>query len=426
MVGSLLSAEPYDVVVVGAGIVGLAIARRLLTERPDLKLVVLEKEDRVAAHQSSHNSGVIHRGMYYETGSMRARLCVEGAQLMIEYCSERGIPFDLCGKVIVASTPEQRDGLAEIDRRGAANGVPELELVSRERLAEIEPHVEGIAALYSPRTGVVDYAAVANALAEDVEALGGSIALRSQVVGFAASERETVVETTAGAYAAGFVVSCPGLHSDRLARLAGAAPTPKIVPFRGRYYRLSEAAAARFNGLVYPVPDPHLPFFLGVHFTKHVDGSVWAGPTAVLAFAREGYRVRDVRVRELLESLAYPGFRALMRRAWRQALNELNYELRPKTLVRDLRVLTPWLGPDDVLAAHSGVRAQALTVDGSFVDDFWFDRAPRMLHVRNAPSPAATSSLAIARHVVGEIASELPPASAGPRTKRRSPAVRGA
>ncbi len=413
MVGSLLSAERYDVVVVGAGIVGLAIACRLLTERPDLRLLVLEKEDRVAAHQSSHNSGVIHMGMYYETGSMRARLCVEGAGLMTEYCSERGIPFDLCGKVIVASASEQLDRLAEIGRRGAANGVPELELVSRERLAEIEPDVEGIAALYSPRTGVVDYPTVAGALAEDVQALGGSIALGAEVVGLATSERDTVVETTAGAYASGFVVSCAGLHSDRLAQLAGAASTPKIVPFRGRYYRLADAAAARFNGLVYPVPEPHLPFFLGVHFTKKVDGSVWAGPTAVLAFAREGYRARDVRVGELLESLAYPGFRALMRRAWRQALNELNYELRPKTLVRDLRALTPWLADDHLLAAHSGVRAQALTLDGSFVDDFWFDRAPRMLHVRNAPSPAATSSLAIARYVVAEIEAELRPRQPG-------------
>lgn len=396
-------------VVVGAGIVGLAIARQLLLERPDLSLRVLEKEDRIAAHQSSHNSGVIHMGMYYETDSMRARLCVEGSRLMAEYCRERGIAFDLCGKVIVASTPEQRDRLAAINRRGIANSVPELELISRERLSEIEPHVEGIAALHSPRTGVVDYAKVAHALAEDVESLGGSIALGAQVVGFVTSAEETVVETTAGSYAAGYVVSCAGLHSDRLARLAGGPSAPKIVPFRGRYYRLAETAAARFNGLVYPVPDPHLPFFLGVHFTKHVDGSVWAGPTAVLALAREGYRVRDVRPGELLESLAYPGFRALMRRAWRQALHELDYELRPKTLVRDLRVLTPWLAVGDVLAAHSGVRAQALTVAGSFVDDFWFDRAPRMLHVRNAPSPAATSSLAVARHVVAEIEGELRP-----------------
>lgn len=411
--GPLLSAERYDVVVVGAGIVGLAIARQLLIQRPDLKLLVLEKEDRVAAHQSSHNSGVIHMGMYYETGSMRARLCVEGSRLMTEYCTERGVPFDLCGKVIVASTPAQLDRLAQIDRRGAANGVPELELVSRERLGEIEPHVEGIAALHSPRTGIVDYAAVAGTLAEDIELLGGSIALGSEVVGFTTSVREIVVEATTGTWIAGFVVSCAGLQSDRLARLAGAASTPKIVPFRGRYYRLADRAASLFNGLVYPVPDPHLPFFLGVHFTKRLDGGVWAGPTAVLALAREGYRVRDIRVGDLLESLAYSGFRTLMRRAWRQAVNELTYELRPKTLARDLRALAPWLAEDDLLAAHSGVRAQALGPDGSFVEDFWFDRAPRMLHVRNAPSPAATSSLAIAKHVVGEIESELRPREQG-------------
>lgn len=416
-----MSSQRHDVIVVGCGIVGLAIARQLLVDRPDLRLVVVDKEDRVAAHQSGHNSGVIHRGMYYATGSLRARLCVEGAALLVEYCKEHGVPFDVCGKVIVATTGEQRRRLDELERRGAANGVPGLEIISRERLLEVEPHVEGLAALHSPYTGVVDYAVVARTLADDIVARGGVIALGVRVEGFTHEGRETVVETSRGPYRAGFVVSCGGLYSDRLARLAGAQPTPKIVPFRGRYYRLADVAAARFNGLVYPVPDPDLPFYLGVHITKHVDGSVWAGPTAALAFAREGYRVRDVHVRELLESLAYPGFRALMRRAWRDALDELNYELRPKTLVRALRTLAPWLEDGQVLAAHSGVRAQALTVDGHFVDDFWFDRAPRMLHVRNAPSPAATSSLAIARFVVSEVEPDLRAVRPPSRVGRPSP-----
>jgi L-2-hydroxyglutarate oxidase LhgO len=391
--------ETYDVIVVGAGILGLAVARELLLRRRGLSVAVLEKEDRIAEHQTGHNSGVIHSGIYYVPGSLKARLCVEGAALMYDYCEEKGIPVERCGKVVVATSGADLVPLDELHRRGLANGVPGLEAIGPERLRELEPHVAGFRALYSPATGIVNFRKVAGALAADVEALSAQIRTSHEVTGIWRNMNVRVVETARGAFSARNVITCGGLYSDRLATLTGAPAIPKIVPFRGSYYLLRPSAAKLVNGLVYPVPDPAFPF-LGVHFTKQISGEVWAGPNAVLAFAREGYRGRDLRPAELWETLSYPGFRALARRYWRAGVGEVWGELNKSAFVRALRHLVPDIARADLLPGPSGVRAQALDGEGRLLDDFWLDEAEGVTHVRNAPSPGATSSLAIARSIV--------------------------
>jgi (S)-2-hydroxyglutarate dehydrogenase len=360
---------------------------------------VLEKEDGIGRHQTGHNSGVIHSGIYYVPGSLKARLCVEGAALMYDYCDEKGIRVERCGKVVVATHERDLPPLEELHRRGLANGVPGLEAIGPGRLRELEPHVEGIRALHSPETGIVDFREVARALAADVEALGGRILTGHRVTGIRRDTSVRVVETGRGEFSTRNVITCGGLYSDRLATLTGAPAIPKIVPFRGSYYLLRSAAANLVNGLVYPVPDPAFPF-LGVHFTKQISGDVWAGPNAVLAFAREGYRGRDVRLPELWETVSYPGFRALARRYWRAGIAEVWGELSKSAFVRALRRLVPDVRREDLLPGRSGVRAQALDEAGRLLDDFWLDEAEGVTHVRNAPSPGATSSLAIARSIV--------------------------
>jgi L-2-hydroxyglutarate oxidase len=389
--------ESAQVIVVGAGILGLAVARELLLRLPGTQLLVLEKEPQIGTHQSGHNSGVIHSGIYYSPGSLKAKLCVDGARLLYAYCDERGIAYERCGKVIVATEPEEVPLLDELHRRGTANGVV-LERVGPDRLRELEPHVAGIEALHASSTGIVDFGRVTSALAEDVRSLGGEIRTGHEVTGITSVPGENVVETGGGTFRSRYLITCAGLQSDRLARMTGAPESPKIVPFRGSYYLLRPEARALVRGLVYPVPDPAFPF-LGVHFTKQISGEVWAGPNAVLAFAREGYRGRDVSLRELRETLGYRGFRALARKYWRVGLSETRAELSKRRFAALLRRLVPDLRPGDLRPGPSGVRAQALNEDGSLVDDFWFDEAPAATHVRNAPSPGATSSLAIARAI---------------------------
>jgi (S)-2-hydroxyglutarate dehydrogenase len=393
--------ERADAVVVGAGILGLAVARELLQRRPQLDLVVLEKEAGIAQHQTGHNSGVIHSGIYYAPGSLKARLCKEGQELLYAYCDERGIEYERCGKVIVASSEEELPRLEELRQRALANGV-EIEEVGRERLAELEPHVAGVRALHAPATGIVDFRRVVRALADDVRSAGGDVRTGREVMGLRSDGDGTLVESGGDEIRARFVVTCAGLYSDRLAVMTGAPASPKIVPFRGSYHVLRPEARALVRGLVYPVPDPAFPF-LGVHFTKQVSGEVWVGPNAVLAFAREGYRLRDVRLRELRETLGYRGFRALARRYWRAGLAETTGELSKRRFVAALRKLVPELRARDVLPGPSGVRAQALSEDGKLLDDFWFDETGTVTHVRNAPSPGATSSLAIAREIVDRV-----------------------
>ena len=395
-----------DVVVVGAGIVGLAVARVLLLRRPRLRLVVLEKEDGVGRHQTGHNSGVIHSGIYYAPGSLKARLCTEGQQLLYAFCDEHGIEYARCGKVIVATTPAELPRLDELRRRAVANRV-EIEDVEPDRLSELEPHVAGVRALHAPATGIVDFGRVAHALSEDVRAAGGEIRTRERVTGLRTGAHGSVVETASGETRTRLVVTCAGLQADRLARMTGAPESPKVVPFRGSYHVLRPEARSLVRGLVYPVPDPAFPF-LGVHFTKRISGDVWVGPNAVLAFAREGYLARDIRLADLGETLGYRGFRALVRRYWRAGLAEAGTELSKRRFVAALRRLVPELSPSDVLPGPSGVRAQALGEDGQLLDDFWFDETGSVTHVRNAPSPGATSSLAIAREIVDRVASALP------------------
>ncbi len=390
-----MSAARFDVAVVGAGILGLATARELLDRRPGTRLVVLDKEPVVAAHQTSRSSGVIHRGVYYAPGSLKARMCVDGAGLLLAYCDERGIPVLRCGKVVVATDAAETERLEELHRRSLANGVPRVELIGRERLHEIEPHVAGVRALHSPETAVVDFALVAAAFAEDVRVAGGEVLLGREVFGWSRRAGTIAIDTSGGAVEAARVVVCGGVFADRLARLSGAPAEPRIVPFRGDYLALRPERRHLARGLVYPVPDPAFPF-LGIHTTVRPDGDVWLGPNAVLALAREGYRRRDVSVRDVRETLRSPGFRTLARRHWRVGAGEFVRDLSTRLFVSSARKLLPELAVEDVAPGPSGIRAQALAPDGTLVDDFVFHEADGVVHVRNAPSPGATSALAIA------------------------------
>jgi 2-hydroxyglutarate dehydrogenase len=381
-----------DIAVVGAGILGLATARELTRRRPGLRVAVIEREPEIAAHQTGHNSGVVHAGIYYKPGSLKARLCVEGARELYELCAERGIAHERCGKVIVATSSAELPALDELERRGRANGVPGLRRLDREELLAIEPHATGVAALHSPNTGIADFPGVARALAQDVRDAGGSVTTGCEVT---STDQGTVVHAHGRTHARG-IVFCAGAWADRLAEAAGAPADPRIVPFRGAYLRLKPQRASLVRGLIYPVPDPHLPF-LGVHLTRHVDGSVLVGPTALLAAARDAYRLRDARAKDLADALRWPGTWRMMRRFWRTGIEEIHYAASRKALVQAARRYVPELEPSDVVDGPAGIRAQAVARDGTLVDDFVFSETGHALHVRNAPSPAATSALAIAR-----------------------------
>ena len=392
-----------DLAVVGAGILGLATARELLARHPHLSVQVLEREGRIAAHQTGHNSGVIHQGVYYTPGSLKAQLCVTGARELYEYCDARGIPAQRCGKLIVATRPEQLERLDELERRGTANGVPGLRRLQAEELAEVEPHVRGVAGLHSPATGIVDYVRVAEAYAEDVEAAGGSITTGCGVTGIAVAEGRIRLEHAEGETDARHALFCAGGWSDRLAVMAGGSPDPRIVPFRGANQRLRAERRDLVRGMIYPGPDPELPF-LGVHLTRRIDGDVLVGPSALLAGARDAYSLRTVRPGDIAATLTWPGTVRMARRVWRTGIDELRHVLPGGTFVAAAGEFVPELEPDDVLPGFAGVRAQAVARDGKLVDDFVFSHTERALHVRNAPSPGATSSLAIARYVADEAA----------------------
>jgi L-2-hydroxyglutarate oxidase LhgO len=404
MTSAAISAE---LVVVGAGILGLAVAREAQLRHDGLRVAVLDKEDRIAAHQTGHNSGVVHAGIYYAPGSLKARLCVQGSRALYAYCEEHGIATERCGKVVVATDERDLPRLDELYARARANGVEGITLLGEDDLREVEPAVSGLRALHSPETGIVDFRLVAGALADEIARRGAAIRTRADVRGMSRSGGRTVsLLTTAGPVEASVVITCAGLHSDRLARMTGGPSAPRIVPFRGRYHALSAEASGLVRGLVYPVPDPSFPF-LGVHFTKQISGEVWTGPNAVLALAREGYRGRDFNPRDLWETVSYSGFRTLARRHWRAGLGEVHGDFSKQAFVRALQRLVPSMRAEYLAATHAGVRAQALSNDGRLLDDFWFDRADRVLHLRNAPSPAATSSLALAKEVVGAAAEFL-------------------
>jgi L-2-hydroxyglutarate oxidase len=396
----------YNVVVIGGGIVGLAVALEITRRFPALRLLLVEKEERVACHQSGHNSGVIHSGVYYKPGSLKAQLCVAGAAEMIAFCREHDIPHNICGKVIVATSKPELPRLEELRQRGEGNGIIGLRLISREELREIEPHASGLGALLVPSTGVTDYARVSEKYAQLTAAQGGTIMTSAEVTSIHPRSDEIIVQTRRGTFSTNYLINCAGLFSDRISRIAGDEPQVMIVPFRGEYHALVPARQSLVRALIYPVPDPRFPF-LGVHFTRRVGGKVDAGPNAVLALQREGYRRTDFKLQDTASLLAFPGFwRMASRHGW-MGCEEFYRSFSKPALVRALQRLVPEVCNEDLVPDVTGVRAQALKRDGTLVDDFQFFPVKKMLHVLNVPSPAATASLTIARTIVDTASTNL-------------------
>jgi L-2-hydroxyglutarate oxidase LhgO len=393
-----MPARSYDVVVVGAGIVGLASARSLLERRPKIRVAVLEKEDRVAAHQTGHNSGVVHSGIYYRPGSLKARLCREGARRLERFCEQRGIPLRRLGKLIVASTPAELPRLAELERRGRDNGVAGLEALGADQLTAVEPRARGLRALHSPQTAVVDFGRVAQALADELREQGAAVLTSTEVLSIRRAGGGLRLVTAGVELEARGLINCAGLQADRIARMAGERIDLRIVPFRGDYFELRPERADWVRGLIYPVPDPAFPF-LGVHLTRTVDGRVEVGPNATLAFAREGYRWSRIDPAELAGIALFPGWWRLLRRYGRTAVRELTRSLSRAAFARAAARLVPELSADDLVRGGSGVRAQAVRNSGELIEDFEIRSGPAALHLLNAPSPAATASLAIGAQV---------------------------
>ena len=392
-------AKTYDVTIIGAGIVGLATAMDLASRFPHLRVLVLEKEPGVALHQTGHNSGVIHSGVYYRPGSLKARFCVQGASEMVRFCKDHGIPYEICGKVIVATQEPQRAALEELHRRAVANEVPNARFLTAAELREFEPHAVGTAALLVPGTAITNYSEVAKKYAEIAARLGVEILTASGVNGIRTFASEFVIETDSGEYRSTFLVNCAGLYSDRIARMSGASLPVRIVPFRGEYYEVRRERRGLIRSLIYPVPDARLPF-LGVHFTKKITGEVEAGPNAVLALKREGYRKTDFKVADVADQLGFPGFWRMTARYWKTGMGEMYRSLSKPAFVKALQALVPEITEGDLVNSSSGVRAQAVDRSGRLIDDFQFVTHGRSLHVCNVPSPAATASLPIGRHIV--------------------------
>lgn len=395
---------PYrvNVAIIGGGIIGLATGLEILRRFPATSLAIIEKEPSVAAHQTSHNSGVIHSGIYYKPGSLKAKLCTEGVNALLRFCDEHAIPYDICGKVIVATSPNESERLDEIHRRGIANGLNGLRILNESEIRELEPHAAGIRGIHVPTTGIVDYGIVARKYAELIERGGGTICLSHEVMGLKQSGEDTVLETTQGPIEAQLVVNCAGLQSDRVSRMANAKLDLTIVPFRGEYYELVPEKRHYVRSLLYPVPDPRFPF-LGVHFTKRIGGGIEAGPNAVLALKREGYTKTSFSSSDVWEYATFPGFWLMAAKYWTVSLDEYYRSFSKAAFVRSLQRLVPEITIDDLIPGGSGVRAQALGANGKLIDDFYFVYTKGVVHVCNVPSPAATASLAIAKHIVDRI-----------------------
>jgi (S)-2-hydroxyglutarate dehydrogenase len=391
--------NPKRITVIGGGIVGLATAFRLGQRFPDSEITVLEKEPAVGRHQSGNNSGVLHAGVYYKPGSMKARLAVRGIRQMIAFCQENGIPHEICGKLVVATNEEELPRLRDLFERGQKNGLRDLRMLGREEMREIEPHVAGIAAIRVPEEGIVDYPAVCAAL---VKKIRGHVVLNARVKNLRPVDNGWVAETTAGEFASDFLVNCAGLHCDRISELAGQKRELRIVPFRGEYYQIRPERQHLVRNLIYPVPDPAFPF-LGVHFTRLIHGGIEAGPNAVLATAREGYRKTNVNLGDLVDALTYPGLWAFMRKYPRMCFDELRRSFSKDLFCQSLQKLVPEIQISDLQPGGAGVRAQALTPTGETVQDFYFQRQPNAIHVLNAPSPGATASLAIGEEIVSQL-----------------------
>ena len=394
-----MGTSTYDVTIVGGGIIGLATALRLTQHHPRNRVAVLEKEDKLATHQTGHNSGVIHSGIYYRPGSQKAQFCVTGVRSLLQFCQEKDIPYERCGKVIVATHKSELGRLEDLYERGTENQVEGLEMIGPERLKEIEPHAAGIRALYAPGTGIVDFKVVANAYADAVRSNGGEIFEGAGVVDVRRSGGVTHLETNQGVVESKYLINCAGLHADVVASMMGTEPEVRIIPFRGEYYTLTPESRHLVKALIYPVPNPRFPF-LGVHFTRGVHGEVEAGPNAVLAFAREGYRKTDFNFAETFDTLSYPGFWAMTSKFWRIGIAEYRRSLSKSVFLRDLQRLVPEIKDRDLSPGGSGVRAQAVDKKGRLLDDFIIQQTEGAIHVLNAPSPGATSSLSIGEYIV--------------------------
>jgi (S)-2-hydroxyglutarate dehydrogenase len=390
----------YDAIIVGGGIVGLATALKLLTTRPGLKVLVIEKEKEVATHQTGNNSGVIHSGLYYKPGSLKAKNCIHGYNLLVEFCRSHDVPFELCGKIVVATDVSELPLLKNLFERGHQNGLTNFKMLGPEEMKEYEPHVTGVGGFFVPQTGIVDYKVVALKYAEEIRKKGGDIVLGEKVVDVKLEEPNAVVETDKNSYTSDILVNCAGLYSDKIARLTTDKIDVKIIPFRGEYFKLKKEKEYLVKNLIYPVPDPNFPF-LGVHFTRMMKGGVEAGPNAVLAFSREGYHKSDINLPELAEALAWPGFQKVARKYWRTGLGEMYRSFSKSAFTKALQKLIPEIQEDDLTEGGAGVRAQACDRKGGLVDDFLIIEDKRVVNVCNAPSPAATSSLAIGETVAG-------------------------
>ncbi|MBC8215861.1 MAG: L-2-hydroxyglutarate oxidase [Candidatus Marinimicrobia bacterium] len=387
-----------DIAIIGAGIIGLATGVKLLEKNPRLNVVIIEKEPSVAAHQTGHNSGVIHSGIYYRPGSLKANNCRKGVSELLSFCETHDVPYDLCGKVIVATEEKELPRLLDLYERGKSNGVPDLRLINQVELNELEPHVRGIKAIHSPSTGVVDYTRVAEAMKNVIVSFGGQILFNTKVIDLEGRSDGCIIQTDQGEVQAKLVVNCSGLYSDRIAASVVENAGIKIIPFRGEYYTLTKAASEKVRTLIYPVPDPKFPF-LGVHFTRGIDGEVEAGPNAVLALAREGYRKTDINLKDLFDTLIYPGFWKLVGSYWKTGTAEQIRSFIKPLFVKALQRIIPEINSSDLQTGGAGIRAQALLRNGKLVDDFFIVESENSIHVLNAPSPAATASLAIGEHI---------------------------
>jgi len=395
-------ASQYDLTIVGGGILGLATALKLLRAHPSLRLLILEKEAEIARHQTGNNSGVIHSGLYYRPGSLKARSCVAGRKELMAFCDENAVPYEICGKVVVATSEEELPRLEELHRRGIANGLKDLQIIGPERLKELEPHATGIQGLHVPETGIIDYKKVAAAYAEKIRDAGGDIRLSQRVLGILDRPEEIVLQTSGGDYRTKYLINCCGLQSDIVAQMMGGGNNSeeehRIIPFRGEYYKIAPERQFLVRNLIYPVPDPTFPF-LGVHFTRMARGGVEAGPNAVFAYAREGYRHTDINLSDLWRTISFKGFWAITGKYWQTGFGELYRSLSKSAFVRALQKLLPEIRESDLVPGGAGVRAQAVSASGALVDDFVIKQSRKSIHVLNAPSPGATASLAIGQQI---------------------------